>query len=179
MQINLLSTKEYEGHVLEFKYTTEYYYDVVIDPNEIFSINIIKRPFGKELDKGFIGKLYEDHLEEPSAFSLTDDKEVLGYLEVDRERWNNRLRITEIIILDGFRGKNYGRLLINKAKEMAQKEGFREVILETQSCNSKAIEFYLKNGFKINGLDLSSYTNDDVGKKEVRFEMVYRMGIEI
>lgn len=174
MEIIALDKDEYKGFKLEFKYTTEYYYDIIIDPNKIFSIELIKKPFGKELDKGFTGKLYEDYLEDPSAFSLNNNEEVLGYIEVDREAWNNRLRITEILILNKFRGKGYGTILINKAKEIAAKEEFREIILETQSCNSKAIEFYIKNKFKINGIDLSSYTNDDVEKKEVRLEMVYR-----
>lgn len=84
MQLNLLSREEYKGYVLEFKYKTEYYYDVVIDPNEVFSIKIIKRSFGKELDKGFTGELYENHLEEPSAFSLINNRQVLGYLEIDK-----------------------------------------------------------------------------------------------
>lgn len=80
-----------------------------------------------------------------------------------------------ILILDKCRGKDYGTLLINQAKEIAEKEEFREIILETQSCNSKAVEFYTKDGFKINGIDFSSYTNNDVEKKEVRLEMVYRV----
>ena len=175
MEIIALDKKEYKGFNLEFKYTTKYYYDIIIDHNKIFSIELIKKAFEKELDKGFTGKLYEDYLENPSAFALNDNGQVLGYLEVDRESWNNRLRITEILILDKFRGKGYGTILINKAKEIAAKENFREIILETQSCNSKAIEFYIRNGFKINGIDLSSYTNDDLEKREVRLEMVYRV----
>lgn len=123
----------------------------------------------------YYAELYQDYFENASAFSLNNNGQVLGYLEVDRELWNSRLRITEILILDEFRAKGYGTLLIDKAKEIAKNEGFREIILETQSCNSKAIEFYIKNGFKINGIDLTCYSNDDVEKKEVRLEMTYRL----
>lgn len=175
MQITALDKKKYKGFTLEFKYTTEHYYDIIIDPNEIFSIKLIKKAYGKELHKGFTAELYQDYFENASAFSLTDNGQVLGYLEVDRELWNNRLRVTELLILDKYREKGYGSFLIKKAKEIAEDEGFREIILETQSCNSKAIEFYMKNGFKINGIDLTCYTKDDVDKKEVRLEMVYRM----
>lgn len=173
MQITPLNPQQYKKFTIDFKYTTTYYYDIEINPNEIFSITLVKKSFGKEVQKGFTGKLYEDWLENPSAFSLTDDGQILGYLEVDRESWNNRLRITEILILDEFRGKGFGTVVINKAKEIAKEEGFREVILETQSCNSKAIDFYIKNGFRVNGIDLSCYTNNDVEKKEVRLEMAY------
>ncbi len=175
MQITPLNPQQYKNFILNFKYTTTHYYDIEINPNEIFSITLVKKPFNEEVQKGFTGKLYEDWLENPSAFSLIDDGQILGYLEVDRESWNNRLRITEILILDEFRGKGFGTILINKAKEIAKEEGFREVILETQSCNSKAIDFYIKNGFRVNGIDLSCYTNKDVEKREVRLEMVHRV----
>lgn len=174
MQIVSLDKKECEGLDLKFKYTTSFYYDVIVDHKEIFSVKLIKKPLEKELDKSFTMKLYEDYLENPSAFYLHSANDIFGYLEIDRESWNNRLRITKILILEKFRENGYGALLINKAKEIAKEENFREVILETQSCNYKAIEFYIKNGFMINGIDLSCYSNKDVSKGEVRLEMVFR-----
>ncbi|NLK44818.1 MAG: GNAT family N-acetyltransferase, partial [Tissierellia bacterium] len=44
-----------------------------------------------------------------------------------------------------------------------------------QTCNTRAIDFYIKNGFIVNGIDLSCYSNDDVEKKEVRLELVYKL----
>lgn len=175
MKLRLLDKEKYYKYNLDFRYTTKYYYDVEIDQSEIFSIKLVKKPFEKEISKRFTGKLYEDWLENPSAYLLSKDGVTLGYLQVDRESWSNRLRITEILILEDFRAKGYGTILINKAKEIAREEGFREIILETQSCNTKAIGFYLKNGFKVNGIDLSCYSNNDVDKKEVRLELVYRL----
>jgi len=174
MQITLLDKKEYKGFNLEFKYTTKFYYDIINDSKEIFSIKLIKKQFEKELHKGFTGKLYQDYFEDASAFCIHNSEDIFGYLEVDRETWNNRLRITQLLILDKFRRNGCGTLLINKAKEIAKKEKFREIILETQSCNYKAIEFYIKNGFIVNGIDLSCYSNDDVTKNEVRLEMIFR-----
>ncbi len=174
MEIILLGKSEFKDYLLEFNYTTNYYYDIEFDNSRLFSVRLIKKPFKEEVSKNFTGKLYQDWLENPSAYKLSKGGETLGYLEVDRESWSNRLRITELLILDEYRDLGYGSILINKAKTMAKSYGLREVILETQSCNSKAISFYLKNGFKINGLDLSCYSNDDVNKKEVRLEMVFR-----
>ena len=45
------------------------------------------------------------------------------------------------------------------------------IVLETQTCNEKAINFYLRNGFSLIGFDLYSYTNSDPERKEVRIEM--------
>lgn len=46
MQITPLSQQQYKNFILDFKYTTTYYYDIEINPNEIFSISIDKKPFG-------------------------------------------------------------------------------------------------------------------------------------
>ena len=45
------------------------------------------------------------------------------------------------------------------------------VVLETQSCNERAIAFYWKYGFEIIGFDLYAYSNDDVDRHEIRVEM--------
>ena len=43
--------------------------------------------------------------------------------------------------------------------------------METQSCNTKAIGFYLHQGFELIGLDTCCYTNDDIGRREVRINL--------
>ena len=53
MQITLLDKEKYKGFNLDFKFTTKFYYDIIIDPNEIFSIKLVKKQFEKELHKGF------------------------------------------------------------------------------------------------------------------------------
>jgi hypothetical protein len=45
------------------------------------------------------------------------------------------------------------------------------LILETQSCNEKAIAFYLSCGFVVIGFDLCAYSNTDIENKEFRIEM--------
>ena len=42
---------------------------------------------------------------------------------------------------------------MDKAKEIAVQQKRRAIILETQSCNTDAIEFYLHQGFELIGLD--------------------------
>jgi ribosomal protein S18 acetylase RimI-like enzyme len=68
-----------------------------------------------------------------------------------------------------------GRLLIGKAKALAKEEGFRELVLETQSCNIVAMDFYESCGFVVTGIDLSCYSNDDVTRNEVRVEMTCKV----
>ena len=44
------------------------------------------------------------------------------------------------------------------------------IVLETQSWNSSAIDFYLKNGFELIGLDTHAYSNNDIEEKNIRLE---------
>ena len=94
----------------------------------------------------------------------------MGVIEVNQESWNQRLRITELLINDNYRRQGIGKALIKIAKEEVEKQGCRMLILETQSCNTKAIDFYLKEGFKLIGIDTGCYSNNDVEKNEVRLE---------
>ena len=62
---------------------------------------------------------------------------------------------------------------MDKAKELARQQGRSALILETQSCNTDAIAFYLHEGFELIGFDSCCYTNADIGRREVRLELGY------
>ena len=87
------------------------------------------------------------------------------------EEWSNRLMVTELWVCDELLGKGLGKRLMDKAKEIALKQNRRAIILETQSCNTNAIGFYLHQGFELIGFDTCCYTNDDIGRREVRINL--------
>ena len=64
---------------------------------------------------------------------------------------------------------------MNKAKEIAKEQNRRAIILETQSCNVRAIAFYRSQGFHLIGFDSCCYTNRDVERREIRFNMGFFM----
>ena len=68
-------------------------------------------------------------------------------------------------------GGGIGHALMNLAKDEARKNGHRMVMLETQSCNTNAIGFYLHEGFTLIGFDACCYANNDLERKEVRIEL--------
>lgn len=59
------------------------------------------------------------------------------------------------------------------AKDIAKKQNRRAIILETQSCNTSAIGFYLHEGFELIGFDTCCYTNADIERHEVRLDLGY------
>lgn len=171
-----LSKAEWNGTILPIKYHTNQYYDVIIQRhNNGYTIEIEKKDF-KEIvdhsseDDDFSDRLYQDHWENPFAWGVIVDEELVAAIETAQESWSNRLRITELWVADAYQKQGLGRSLINVAKEQARLERRRAVILETQSCNVNAIEFYQHVGFDLIGLDTCCYSNDDLRKKEVRLE---------
>lgn len=128
-------------------------------------------PFPREVEKASESTLFEPHVEEPRVFAARVGGREVGWLEIGFERWNRRVRVWELLVDEGHRGRGIGRALMGKAEEVARRLGARMIILETQSCNVPAILFYRALGFEIVGFDATCYGNDDVVRGEVRIEM--------
>lgn len=98
------------------------------------------------------------------------NEKLIAAIETDVEVWSNRLRITELWVADDYQRKGIGHELIEVAKEQARRERRHTIILETQSCNVNAVDFYQHEGFTLIGFDSCCYKNNDLERKEVRLE---------
>ncbi len=62
---------------------------------------------------------------------------LIGFVEGFLEKWNNRYRISNIVVFDAkVRGKGVGRTLLDTIIKEAVASGARMAVLETQSYNS-------------------------------------------
>lgn len=73
---------------------------------------------------------------------------LLAAIEVCPEEWSNRLIITELFVCEEIRGQGYGKRLIDLAKKITIQKKYRVLMLETQSSNENAVDFYLHEGFR-------------------------------
>ena len=121
--------------------------------------------------KTFTDHLFGEWLENPIAFGAFYHNRLIGVVEGSLESWNNRFRIANLLVWDDFRNQGIGKTLIQKAEEAAKNSNARMLVLETQTCNRKAVDFYLAMGFRPIGFDLFCYTNSDPDSGEVRLEM--------
>ncbi|HIT32836.1 MAG TPA: GNAT family N-acetyltransferase [Candidatus Enterenecus stercoripullorum] len=159
------------GKKLVFRYQTEYYYDVEFREREdTFTVALTRRAFPAPVEKQFEDTLMEPWLEEPQVFAAVEAGRELGYLELSHERWNNRMRVSNLWVAEDCRRGGVGRGLMERAVAEARSAGTRSLVLETQSCNYPAICFYRKMGFSLIGFDLTAYSQTDVERKEVRLE---------
>ena len=154
------------------KYSSYYYYEVSVSPEPgSWRVELTRKAFESRLDKNYHGKLFEDHVYEPRVFSAVLSEKRVGWIELGYDKWNNRMRVWEFLVDEEFRMRGVGTLLMKNAVKIARDKGARMLVLETQTNNATAIEFYLNFGFQLIGLDLAAYSNEDISKKEVRLEL--------
>lgn len=184
-QIIPLPKEEWKGTPILMKYTTEEYYDLETSvANDCFQVKMVKKKFETPVihspeEYDFPDSLYQDHWEKAEAFGIVSEKdgkkELLACIELCPEEWSNRLIVTELWVSDNLHRQGIGTRLMNLAKEQAKLQGRRAIILETQSCNVRAIAFYQSQGFELIGFDSCCYTNIDVERQEIRFDFGYFM----
>jgi len=156
--------------------SSTHYYDVsVLRGIESWRIELIRKTFEVRLEKKYRGKLFEDHIEEPRVFAAVLGGRQVGWIELGYDRWNNRMRVWEFLVQEEFQKQGIGTLLMNHGVKIAKEKGARMLVLETQTNNADAIDFYMNFGFEFIGFDLAAYSNEDTSKKEVRLELGLRL----
>lgn len=171
----------WKGVVVPMVIKSDSFYDFIINPldSKGCTISLIKKMLEHQIvhtpeEYDFPDSLYQDHWEKAEAYGVvSDDGNLLACIEVCPEEWSNRLMVTELWVSDELRHKGVGKRLMEKAKEIALKQKRRALILETQSCNTNAIGFYLHEGFELIGFDTCCYTNNDIKRCEVRINLGY------
>jgi ribosomal protein S18 acetylase RimI-like enzyme len=95
-------------------------------------------------------------------FVACQGETVVGYGELRPELWNGRIRIESIFVSRPNRGRGVGSRLIEALAEQASHQSRARCLwLETQNVNYPAVQFYLKMGFRLCGLDETLYQPDD------------------
>jgi GNAT superfamily N-acetyltransferase len=107
--------------------------------------------------------------------ALADD-EVAGGVLLSVEQWREVARIEDLIVGRQFRRYGIGSLLLNCAADWARKQGCWALLLETQTTNYPAIQFYLRNGLEVWGIHQHFYPPGPV-EHEVAIIMGKRLTI--
>lgn len=85
---------------------------------------------------------------------------LVGILDAEYTEWNNAVTLHNLYIDVHYRGQGLGRrfwaLLIRFAKE----QDARAILIETQTNNVPAINFYLRMGCRVCGIDEALYDSE-------------------
>lgn len=180
-EIIALPKEKWKGTTIPLVTRSDSYYDLEMRQLDSSgcTVSLTRKQAEEEIvhtpeEYDFPDSLYQEHWENAEAFGIVgEDGDLLACIEVCPEEWSNRLMVTELWVSDGLRRQGIGKRLMDKAKEIAAGQNRRAVILETQSCNTNAIDFYLHEGFELIGFDTCCYTNNDIGRREVRINLGY------
>ena len=180
-EIVALPKEIWKGTAIPLVTKSDSYYDLEIKPlgSDGCTVSLIRKPAEKEIihtpeEYDFPDSLYQDHWEKAEAYGVIGEGgELQACIEVCPEEWSNRLMVTELWVSDALRCQGLGKRLMDKAKKIAVCQNRRAIILETQSCNTNAIGFYLHEGFELIGFDTCCYTNNDIERREVRINLGY------
>ena len=167
MEIKKLDPVQWRGYGFTARYQTGGCWDIV-PVEEGFRME--HHSFGKVEERSFNDTLFGEWLEAPVVYGAFQDGELLGIAEGSPESWNHRWRISNLCIFqEKHRRCGVATALMEKMLEEAVP--MRMAVLETQTCNERAIAFYRKCGFQVIGFDLYAYSNHDPEAHEVRLEM--------
>ena len=127
--------RTWKGRTRLFRYWTEGYLDIQMTERQgISQISFCPRLFPKPVEKELEVSWMQDFLHDPQLFAaVTEREELAGYLELNLERWNNRMRVTNLFVEEPFRGQGVGSALMAHAFSVAKNAGARMMVLETQS----------------------------------------------
>ena len=175
MEIKRLDREEYDYYVLEYRYSSREYYKVSVNQSkEQMSVTFSREKLQETRFFENADTLFQDYWNAPEAYAVFDGTEKpVAFLELDFEEWNSRVRITQLLVDENKRRKGYGKALVDFAKRVALERDYRIVVLETQSNNVNAIDFYFSQGFRFCGSNIYFYSNDDIGENEVMLEIAY------
>lgn len=113
-------------------------------------------------------KDYSAYIDSPDqiVYFACAENQVVGYIVLKRN-WNKFAYAESIAVDKKYRGHGVGRKLIEQAKRWARNGGMPGIMLETQTNNVGACQFYESCGFVIGGLDLHLYQGFPKHKDEI------------
>ncbi|MFX1508182.1 MAG: GNAT family N-acetyltransferase [Promethearchaeota archaeon] len=182
MKVKQIFAKDFPNNKKElFTYTSKYYYELNMTEkpkDEGWVFEWTKKPLKEPFIKKGEGNLFENYKEDAEYYVfLNDEEEEIGVVVIGMNQANNTARVWDIYVNQKYQRFGYGTQLMEYAEERARTWGCRAMIVECQSSNYNAIQFYQKNGFELIGFDLIWYSNTDVDKREVRLEMGKKLSI--
>jgi ribosomal protein S18 acetylase RimI-like enzyme len=99
----------------------------------------------------------------------------LGMAIAEPHWWHKSLWLREIHVAEEARRLGVGRQLMAELARRGRAAGMRTIVCETQNTNGPAIAFYRRMGCRVEGIDVSYYSNDDYPDGEVAIFLKLRL----
>ncbi|MCC5912298.1 MAG: GNAT family N-acetyltransferase [Clostridiaceae bacterium] len=144
---------------ISYGYSSEKYYSLT---KGILSYCLQEKSLCEKVQKSYSTHLYDETLESSKVFVIEEKNEIIGYIEMLYEESSRLLKIVNICIKEEYRHKNIARKLVKASKGYARFNKAKGIIVEVENYNFPAIRFFLKEDFKICGINELAF-EDEIG----------------
>ncbi|MDX1995124.1 MAG: GNAT family N-acetyltransferase [bacterium] len=157
--------------------STQRYVVTKTETHERFNLTLELVELDTPYTKGFMRGAglygyYREMLDDGFSLGAYDERgQMIGIAIAQSQAWNRTLNVWEFHVLPRLRGQGVGTQMMARLIEKAQAARLRVIELETSVSNIPAVRFYRKQGFTIESLDLSYYSNEDVERGDVAIFM--------
>ncbi|WP_313001331.1 GNAT family N-acetyltransferase [Chryseobacterium gleum] len=93
----------------------------------------------------------DQYIFKSDIYLLHDDVEDIAVMALSKSN-ETELEIKNVAVIESYRSKGIGSILMNKAKEIARENHYKTLIVGTSDTGFQQIRFYEKNGFKKTGI---------------------------
>ena len=113
----------------------------------------------------------------PSVFSFGafEQDTCVGLILAEARDWNKCVWVFEYHVAAAHRGMGIGKQQLAALVQKARLAHLRTLVCETQNTNATAIAIYRRLGFRVEGIDISYYSNDDYPDGEIAVFMKRRL----
>ncbi|MCW5947672.1 MAG: GNAT family N-acetyltransferase [Fimbriimonadales bacterium] len=158
--------------LIRYAYVSDYAYEVEARETAAgFSWSLIKRPASPQISKEHRWLPFDGKFPRARGYVAFIDGEPVGYVEFFLDEFTNLVRVVHLYVRHGYRHMGVGSRMIGSVEQAARHFRARGVVLETQTCNVPAIEFFNRLGYSFWSVDTRFYSNDDIAKRDVRVDL--------
>ena len=138
---------------------------------------ILDKPYVKRFHfDDEIVRQYSAHLNTGYSFGAYDNNLLVGLIIAEGHQWNRSLFVHEFHVAETHRNQSIGKRLMECVRTKGSRTSFRIIVCETQNTNPTAISVYRKLGFRVQGVDISLYSNHDYPEGEIAIFMKRPLG---
>ncbi len=104
----------------------------------------------------------ENMVKRNEVFVARYEKQVIGFVHLDRDLVNNRIEIKTGGVKPEYRRKGIGTAILNGIQEMARQNEIARIVMTVQAKNDPAIRFLMSKGYQFCGYQEFFFPNLEI-----------------